>query len=355
MSSSLIFTNYVAETIDEIVERLQPSSIHVLVDVNTEAFVLPLLQSQSKAVAAASVIAIKAGEMFKNLDTVSAIWKKLSDGEANRRSLLINLGGGVVTDMGAFAAASFKRGIAFINVPTTLLCAVDASVGGKTGFNFNGLKNEIGFFRDADVAIISTIFFNTLTSQELLSGYAEMLKHGFVESEELTRKMLAYDVTNYRPESLLELLKESVAVKERYVEADREDRGARRALNFGHTIGHAFESLAMKRKSPLNHGYAVAFGMVVALVQSRIKYDFSSDLLNAYVDYVKRHYGAFEISCADYPELLKFMHHDKKNDRKDAINCTLLRAPGQVEVNVPQTDADITAALDIYRDLLGLP
>lgn len=352
---NIIFTNHVADTIDNVVGELNPSSIHILVDVNTEAFVLPLLQAETKSLANAGIIRIKAGEMFKNLDSLTSIWKQLGEGEANRRSLLINLGGGVVTDMGAFAAATFKRGISFVNIPTTLLCAVDASVGGKTGINFNGLKNEIGVFRDADVAIISTIYFNTLTSQELLSGYAEMLKHALVSSPELTRKMLSYDVTNYNPSSLLELLEESVGVKQKYVNADYNDRGVRRALNLGHTIGHAFESLALSRKSPLSHGYAVAFGMIGALVLSRMKYDFPSDMLNAYVAYVRRHYGAFEFSCDDYKRLLGYMHHDKKNDRPDTINCTLLRSPGEVEVNVPVTDDEITAALDIYRDLLGLP
>lgn len=352
---NLTFTNNVAETLDRAVESLSPSSVFILVDVNTESFVLPQLKAESKAVANATVIRVKAGEMFKNIDSLTSIWKQLGDADANRKSLLINLGGGVVTDMGGFAASTFKRGISFINIPTTLLCAVDASVGGKNGINFNGLKNEIGMFRDADLAIISTRFFKTLTSQELLSGYAEMLKHALLCSTELTQKMLSYDVVNYDSESLLALLEESVGVKQKYVEADREDHGARRALNLGHTIGHAFESLALSKKSHLPHGYAVAFGMVGALVLSRMKLDFPSEILNAYVEYVRHHYGAFEISCDDYKRLLEFMHHDKKNDRRDTINFTLLRQPGQVEINYPVSDDDITAALDIYRDLLGLP
>lgn len=350
-----VFTNHVAETLDKAVEALNPASVHVLVDVNTEAFVLPLLQAESKAVASAKVIRIKAGESFKNLDTVTSIWKQLGDGGANRTSLLINLGGGVVTDMGAFAAASFKRGISFINIPTTLLCAVDASVGGKTGFNFNGLKNEIGFFKDANLVIISSVYFRTLTSQELLSGYAEMLKHGLISSTELTERMLAYDVTDYNPDTLLSLIRESVAVKQKFVEEDHNDTGIRRALNLGHTFGHAFESLALERKAPLPHGYAVAFGMVVALVLSRMKLDFPSDMLNVYAQYVRRHYGAFEFSCDDYPKLMGYMHHDKKNNRNDVVNCTLLASPGDVKINVPISDDDITAALDIYRDLMGLP
>jgi 3-dehydroquinate synthase len=352
---NLVFTNSVGRKLDDAVEKMNPSSVHVLVDVNTEAFVLPLLQAESKAVADAKIIRIKAGESFKNIDSMTWIWRQLDEQDANRNSLLINIGGGVVTDMGGFAAGTFKRGIRFINVPTTLLAAVDASVGGKTGINFNGLKNEIGMFRDADLVIISTIFFRTLTSQELLSGYAEMLKHGLVWSRDLTNRMLVYDVTNYDSDSLLKLLEESVAVKQHYVEADHDDRGARRALNLGHTIGHAFESLALKRGYPLGHGYAVAFGMVGALVLSRMKFNFPSDLLHTYAEFVRHHYGAFEVTCDDYKHLLTLMHHDKKNDRADVINCTLLRNPGEVEVNSPVTDDDLTASLDIYRDLLRLP
>lgn len=351
----IVFTNHVAQTLDKAVEEIAPSSIHVLVDVNTEAFVLPLLQMESKAVASAKVIRVNSGEAFKNLDTLSYIWKELGQTDANRKSLLINLGGGVVTDIGGFAAATFKRGIAFINVPTTLLCAVDACVGGKNGINFNGLKNEVGMFREADLAIISTLYFRTLTSQELLAGYAEMLKHALLTSADFTRRMLAYNVTDYQPDTLLKLLEESVGVKQKYVEQDREDRGARRALNLGHTVGHAFEALAWERKSPLSHGYAVAFGMVVALVISRMKLEFPSGILQSYAAYIRKHYGAFEISCDDYPRLLKFMHKDKKNDRADAVNFTLLHHPGEVEINVPTTDDDITAALDIYRDLMQLP
>jgi len=357
---NLVFTNHVARTLDQAVELMMPSSVHVLVDVNTEAFVLPLLQAESKAVAGATVIRVKAGEMFKNLDSLTSIWKQLGDSEANRNSLLINLGGGVVTDMGSFAAATFKRGISFINVPTTLLCAVDACVGGKTGINFNGLKNEIGMFRDADLAIVSTLYFNTLTSQELLSGYAEMLKHALVCSTELTKKILAYDVTNYNPDTLLKLLEESVGVKQKYVKAAHEIGGRDAAIwNFGH---HPARPTAMESALPyengsllLPDGYAVAFGMVGALVLSRMKFDFPSDILNSYVGYVRRYYGAFEISCDDYKKLIGYMHHDKKNDRPDMVNFTLLKAPGEVEINVPVTDDDITAALDIYRDLLGLP
>lgn len=356
LNPALAFTNHVAQQLDSIVEQLNPPSVFVLVDSNTASYVLPRMQAESKAVASAKIIESGgAGELHKNLDSLSAIWKQLGDMGATRKSLLINLGGGVITDMGAFAAATFKRGMPFINIPTTLLGAVDASVGGKTGINFNSLKNEVGAFTLPEMVIISTTFFRTLTSQQLLSGYTEMLKHAMLTSDEMTNRLLAYDVTTYEPDQLLRLLEESVGVKCRFVAADFNESGPRKALNLGHTIGHAFEELAMERKAPLDHGYAVAFGMVVALVLSRMKLNFPSDALNRYVAYVNEHYGAFQVTCDDYPRLLEFMSHDKKNSSPGQINCTLLRNIGEPEVDITVSKDDMTAALDIYRDLLHLP
>lgn len=352
LSECVLFTNHVARAVDDMVAKLAPASVFVIADVNTASFVLPRLQSESKAVGEAKVIITKAGEMFKSIDTVAMIWKELGDAGATGRSVVINLGGGVVTDMGAFAASTFKRGIPFINISTTLLGAVDASVGGKTGINFNSLKNEVGLFREAELVVVSTTFFRTLTSQELLAGYAEMLKHAFLSSKDMTERLLRYDVTSYDPDTLLALLEESVGVKRGFVCRDMKDKGVRRALNFGHTVAHAFESLAMERKSPLSHGYAVAFGMVAALVLSHMKLGFPSVELHRYAAYVAEHYGAFDIGCDDYKRLLAFMHHDKKNATVAEINCTLLRDYGDVAVNTTVSDADMTAALDIYRDLL---
>lgn len=352
---ALVFTNHVAQELDAVAERLGAPSVFVLADSNTASAVIPRLKAESQTVRNATLIESGAGESYKNLDTLAHIWKQLSDMGATRRSLLVNVGGGVVTDMGAFAASTFKRGMPFVNIPTTLLGAVDASVGGKTGINFNSLKNEIGAFSLPELVIISTTFFRTLTSQELLSGYAEMIKHAMLSSREMTGRLLAYDVTNYDPDRLLEMLEESVAVKCGFVAADFNESGLRKALNFGHTAGHAFESLALLRNSPLPHGYAVAFGMVTALVLSRMKLGFPSDDLNRYSSYVSEHYGAFQITCDDYKTLLNFMHHDKKNLTPGEIRCTLLRAPGEPEVSVAVTDDEMCAALDIYRDLLHLP
>ena len=353
VTSQLLFTNQVAETLDGIVEKLEPISVHVLVDANTASFVLPRLQAESEVIRNAQIIQTGgAGDMHKNLNTLSGIWQKLSDDGATRRSLLINVGGGVITDMGAFAAATFKRGIPFVNIPTTLLGAVDASVGGKTGINFNTLKNEVGLFADAEVVIISTTFFRTLSSQEMLSGYAEMLKHAMLTSREMTDRLLRYDVTTYEPDSLLKLLKESVNVKCGYVKEDPNDLGKRQSLNLGHTFGHAFEELALERRSPISHGYAVAFGMVCALVLSHMKEGFPSERLHTYADYVRHHYGVFAIRCNDYDRLLQFMAHDKKNAAADGLTVTLLKDEGKPVTGINVSADDVKAALDIYCDLL---
>lgn len=353
-SQELIFTNNVGEAIDSIVGKCNPSKVFVLVDVNTASFVLPRLQALSESVAGATVITTKAGDMHKNLDSTQAIWKRLGQEGATRHSLLINVGGGVVTDMGAFAAATFKRGISFINVPTTLLGAVDASVGGKTGINFGTLKNEIGVFRQADAVIVSTLFFNTLTSEELRSGYAEMLKHALLKDEASFDALLADHVEDIDPDTLLQLLRESVLVKKNVVDSDPEEKGLRKSLNLGHTAGHAFESLALERKSPIPHGYAVAYGLVTDLVLSHLKLSFPSDILHRFAAYIKENYTGFDFSCDDYPRLIALMRHDKKNLSADSINFTLLKNIGDVKIDCVIGEEDIKTALDITRDLLGI-
>lgn len=350
----VLFSNDVAEAIDRAVERLSPVSLFVVADENTSSLVLPRLRVESAAVAGAATVVTKAGEAFKNLDTLAYIWKCLGDGGATRNSAVINVGGGVVTDIGAFAAATFKRGIPFINVPTTLLGAVDASVGGKTGINFNSLKNEVGVFAEPEQVVISTVFFGTLSRRELLSGYAEMIKHGMLTSAGMTGRLLEYDIAACEPVSLLGMLRESVEVKLRYVHGDFTDKGMRHALNFGHTVAHAFEALALCHGTVLPHGYAVAFGMVVELVLSHLMVDFPAGELHRYADYVAGHYGAFNIECSDYPELVRSMHHDKKNSVSGVIDCTLLRGFGDAAIGVGISDADMKAALDIYRDLLHI-
>ena len=351
----LLFTNEPWTALDCLVERIGPSGVFVVVDDNTRRCVLPLMQQRSRCVADATVISIPPGEEHKTVSTVEEVWAELQSGGATRHSLIVNLGGGLVTDLGGFAAACFKRGMRFVNIPTSLLGAVDAAVGGKTGVNFGGLKNEIGVFREADAVVISTCFFSTLPTGELQSGYAEMLKHGLLKSREATARLLDLQLdASVDPEALLALLRESVEVKRDIVAQDPTEKGIRKALNLGHTVGHAFESLALKRQSPIPHGFAVAQGCVVALILSHIKLGFPSDVLHNFADYVRKNYTAFNFDCDDYPVLLDYMRHDKKNATPDQIAFTLLADVGDARIGQVTTDDEIRSALDIYRDMMGI-
>ncbi len=350
----LIFTNEVAKAIDNITANNRQAKVFVLTDTNTSRLVLPRLSQTSQSIANATTITISAGDINKNLESLSHIWEQLCNNGATRKSILINIGGGVITDIGGFAGATFKRGIKFINVPTTLLSAVDAAVGGKTGINFNGLKNEIGAFHEASSVIISTLFFDTLPQEELLSGYAEMLKHGLISDKDTYNRLLNFDITISNPEKLLTLLEESVNVKKRIVTEDPTEKGIRRALNLGHTAGHAFESMALQRMSPIPHGFAVAWGLVVELILSHLKLGFPSNELQRISTYIHTRYGAYAITCDDYPALLNFMHHDKKNENTTEINFTLLEDVGKIHIDRTCSEDGIKNAMDIYRDLMHI-
>lgn len=356
MKQKLIFTNLVGEAIDNLIDSLGNPSVFILTDVNTAQYAIPVLALQSKAVAGAKAITVKAGDINKTLEAVQYIWKQLQELEATRTSILINVGGGMITDLGGFAAATFKRGIRAINIPTTLLSAVDASIGGKTGINFNGYKNDIGTFTEPVASIISTIFFTTLPQQELLSGYAEMLKHALLESRSELKKLMDYSVEfpDFDPDKLLKLIESNVMVKTSVVEEDLTENGARRALNLGHTAGHAFESLAFRRLSPIPHGYAVAQGCVVALILSHIRLGLPSDVLYTFANYVRKTYGTFDFTCDDYDALLSFMRHDKKNETTGEIRFTLLANVGDPRINNVVNAEDIRSAFDIYRDMMGI-
>lgn len=357
MESKLIFTNNVANTIDKIVKELGATDIYVHVDANTAKFVLPIIDTTSTIVANATKIISVGGDTNKTVDAAAKIWQRLAESAATRHALLINLGGGVVTDMGGFAAATYKRGINFINVPTTLLGAVDASVGGKTGVNFAGVKNMVGVFAQPVATIISTIFFGTLTNYEMLSGYAEMIKHGLLKDAGTLAGVLRYDPTlpPHTPDELLDLLRENVLVKQDIVSKDPTEQGLRKVLNLGHTVGHAIESFAMNdRNNPVAHGYAVAQGLVVEAVLSNMILGFDSTTLHKLADTVRRIYTPCDITCDDYPRLLGYMRQDKKNINAGEINFTLLAAPGDPRIDMVVPDKEICAALDIYRDLMGL-
>lgn len=343
----IILSSNLEKSLTDTITSQKADKLFVLTDETTQKLCLPLIKD-FPCMSGASPIVIKAGDENKSLEAVVHVWEELQHMGATRHSLLINLGGGMVTDLGGFAASTFKRGIHLINIPTTLLSMVDASVGGKTGFNFGGLKNEIGVFRNASSVILDTTFLNTMDHENILSGYAEMLKHGLINNEKMLTELLTFDIEHPDLNVLQRMVAESVEVKQRIVLEDPTEQGIRKALNLGHTIGHAFESLALKRQ-PVLHGYAVAWGLVCELYLSVVKMGFPTERMRQMVRFIFDNYGRMPISCNDYPTLIELMTHDKKNVA-GKINFTLLGAVGDIRINQTATKEEIEEALDFYRE-----
>lgn len=348
----LIKSTDLPHDIEKILSEIKHDKLFVLTDEHTARLCFPLL-SNVAAIRGAGRIVIPANDTNKTLENLSHIWKHLTENGATRHSLLINLGGGMITDIGGFAAATFKRGIKYINIPTTLLGAVDASVGGKTGINFEGFKNEIGAFYPAECVLISSHFFSTLNREDILSGFAEMLKHALIHSETEWEQLLAFDVAKIDYNWLNEAVFRSVSIKETIVEKDPFEHNIRKALNLGHTIGHAFESFALESEKPVLHGYAVAWGLISELYMSHKICDFPKEKLQKTVKFIHRNYGAFSISCDDYEHLYKIMKHDKKNE-SSTINFTLLADIGDIKINQSADKELVFQSLDFYRDSVGL-
>ena len=339
-------------SISESLARCPHDRLFILTDEHTHRLCLPRLEGMP-GLADAEEIVIGAEDVHKTLETLSSVWMALSQRGATRHSLLLNLGGGMVTDLGGFAASTFKRGIAYINIPTTLLSMVDASVGGKTGINFNGLKNEIGCFSPACSVLIETEFLQSLDAQNFFSGYAEMLKHGLISTPEHLAELLAFDTDCPDYALLKQMVGRSVAVKEGIVEQDPQEHGIRKALNLGHTIGHAFESLALAEHRPVLHGYAVAWGLVCELYLSHIQCGFPKETLRQVIDFVRSHYGAFDFTCKQYDQLCELMMHDKKNTA-GVINFTLLKGVGDICLNQTAHRDTLFETFDFFRESMGV-
>ena len=327
------------------IEKCPHDRLFILTDEQTHRLCMPQMREVS-FLKDAIEITIGAGDVHKTLETLASVWQILSDKGASRHSLLVNLGGGMVTDLGGFAAATFKRGFAYINVPTTLLAMVDASVGGKTGINFNGLKNEVGVFAPADSVLIETEFLRSLDAQNFFSGYAEMLKHGLISNEAHWADLIDYKY-------LKKLVGESVQVKENIVEQDPFEHGIRKALNLGHTVGHAFESLALAENRPVLHGYAVAWGIVCELYLSHLKTGFPKEKMRQTIQFIKENYGSFTFDCKQYEQLYALMLHDKKNTA-GVINFTLLKEIGDISINQTADKDQIFGMFDFYRECMGI-
>lgn len=326
--SEIIYSNNPEADIAPILENYAPGKIFVA----TEENVYNLWFKPGGLFTGYPVVTLPSGEENKKLENVAKVWEFLSRKGADRKSVLINIGGGMLTDLCGFAATTFKRGIDFINIPTTLLSQVDASVGGKTGINFNGLKNEIGTFREPKAVVISVQFLKTLDKPNLLSGFAEMIKHGLIFSPAHLAELKTINFENVDFDALKEIIRHSVEVKEHFVKHDPYEKNIRKALNFGHTIGHAIESLAMEQKRPVLHGFAIAWGMMAELYLSQEVCGLANETVDEMTSWISSVYGKFTIEDADYELIFSLMQHDKKNEA-NRINFTLIEDVGKFIIN----------------------
>lgn len=333
----------------KIIEDFTFTKIFVLIDENTKKYCLPKLITY-KQIQSAELIEIESGENNKSIQSVEKIWTTLTNKGADRSSILINLGGGLICDMGGFAASTFKRGMSFINIPTTLLSQVDASVGGKTGINFLDFKNEIGLFSHPQFVIIDSSFIKTLDKRNILSGWAEMIKHALIFNEKDWDNLIFYDIKQMGFKELNKLIARSISIKNNFVEEDPKEMNIRKALNFGHTFGHAFESFFMDSENEILHGEAVAHGIICEIFLSHKICGFSQLHLNKITQYLLKTFGKLEIHKTSFEKLFKLMQHDKKNEGIN-INFTLLKDFGQIEINQNCTKENIFETLYWYNKL----
>lgn len=321
------------------------SQLGVISDSNTAKFCYPIIGSLLPE--NHKHFSFPAGEVNKNLTTCTQIWQWMTDVGFDRKALIINLGGGVTGDMGGFCAATYKRGIRFINIPTTLLSQVDASVGGKLGIDFNGFKNHIGVFTQPELVLISEIFLQTLPLEELRSGYAEVLKHGLIQNADYFSclKINSWEKQNWR-----EIIEKSVQIKREVVEKDPKENGLRKILNFGHTIGHAFESFYLDSEKHLLHGEAIAVGMICEAYLSHKKSGLPKDDLKTITEALTEIYGIFKFPETDIDGIIQLCSQDKKNEGS-TVNFSLLRRIGNCDYNITANTAEIKEAITYYQTL----
>ena len=311
------------------------SKIFLLVDENTHQYCLPKFLSNIETEIEIEIIEIEAGEIHKNIETCTGVWSALSELDADRKSLMINLGGGVITDLGGFVASTFKRGIDFINVPTTLLSMVDASIGGKTGVDLGHLKNQVGIINTPQMVLVDTSFLKTLPELEIRSGFAEMLKHGLIYKAQYWNTLR--DLPKLKLEELDELIFESILIKKEIVEQDPLEQSLRKTLNYGHTLGHAIESyfLSHPKKETLLHGEAIAIGMILESYISNKLLNLPNETCESIKKTFKNIYGHVTIEETDYDPIIELLKYDKKNEH-GRINFVLLDTIGK-----PKTDCEV--------------
>lgn len=339
MSEVIVLTEQLYEDLKSFFKKNIYTQIAVLVDTNTLHFCYPLIQ---KYLPNHTLIKISAGEKHKNLTSCQQIWLAMTKAGLDRDALLLNLGGGLIGDIGGFCAATFKRGIDFIQIPTTLLAQVDASVGGKVGINFKGLKNHLGVFQQPKAIFIDPIFLKTLPQREILAGFAEILKHCLIADK---IKWLEITQKPFYEQKFTDLIAHSIKIKQNIVAQDPHEKGLRKILNFGHTVGHALESLFLNASTPLLHGEAVALGMVAEAYLSYKKNYLMYEQFLEIKTSIKSCFVFPELRKEYLPKIKKLILQDKKNI-KGAIQCVLLKDVGKAIYNKKITWEEIIECLE---------
>lgn len=340
--------------LSKILSSYEPDQVCFVIDEQVRGII-----EANKGQIGLSCCTLSVSESEKTLETVQKIWDFFFSIGLTRRGVVVAIGGGVLTDIVGFAAATYKRGVDCINVPTTLLAMVDAATGGKTGFNYHGLKNSIGVFAPPVETLIWPGWLQTLPAKEILNGFAEMLKTGLIEpsdvrsqhSDGLWEALLRYDIEAMPIEELTPLIRRCVEVKEAIVAADPKEEGLRKVLNFGHTFGHALEELSLSAEAGISHGYAVLYGMIAELYLSVTKLGCEREVLQQLTQIMLHAYGKPACKCSDRERLITLMKQDKKNERAAEINVTLLRAVGSPVVNQTLTADEAAEAWEYLFSL----
>ena len=327
---------------------LKPTQLLILVDENTHEHCLPTLLGNLETEIPFEIIEIEAGEEMKTLETAAQLWEILTEFETDRKALMINLGGGVITDMGGFISSIYKRGIPFINIPTTLLGMCDAAIGGKTGIDHQFLKNIIGTFAHPEQIFVFPEFLQTLPFEELRSGFAEMLKHGLITDAKHWNDLIS--INELTPQQIFPFIERSMKIKQNVVEQDFTEQNIRKTLNFGHTIGHALESLFLLKGKPIMHGEAVALGMICETKISFLQALITEETSNTIVSNIQKYYPHFDISEFSLEEILNLMKNDKKNSG-GTINFSLVTGIGSSTFNCSVSLENIKTSLLYYQNL----
>lgn len=342
----IIISDDIKSDVAKLLSKYKGTKKFVIVDSNTQEYCLPLIK---EVLDNPKILGIKQGEKNKNIKTIQSLWHSLIKNTADRNSLVINLGGGLLCDVGGFAAATFKRGINYINIPTTLLAQVDASTGGKTGINYDHYKNEIGSFHNPIKTIISNTFLRTLDKKNILSGFAEMFKHSIIADENYYNELKNFDLENINYSSFTKLIKKSIEIKTKIVEQDFKEENIRKSLNLGHTLGHAFESFFTKMSVNILHGEAVAMGIVCEAYLSNKIINMPRAEFDDICEFIKQNFTLYKIKKNYYERIYKIIIQDKKNiDGK--INTTLINNIGRTKINNFINKNDVFECLEFYRN-----